>query len=118
GDGKQIRDLLYVEDLVDLYEDAFSLQLAGAYPVGGGEDNAINLLDMAKMIESITGSYFIKMEFADFRLGDQPYFIADNGWAIDKGFSWKPKVKIKDGLKKLILWVNENMESIKEALGY
>lgn len=117
GDGKQTRDILYVDDLTDLYAESLRVNLQGSYPVGGGKDNAINLIDMMSMIESITGTYFKKIEFANPRLGDQPYFVADNEWTKEMGFIWKPKVKIKNGLKKLILWIDNNIDNIKEVLG-
>ncbi|MHA1395740.1 MAG: NAD-dependent epimerase/dehydratase family protein [Promethearchaeota archaeon] len=116
GDGKQIRDVLYIDDLMELYEKFFLMNIQGSYPVGGGEGNAIDLVDMLNMIESITGTYFKKIKFTDPRSGDQPYFVADNGWAKEMDFFWEPKVKIRDGLKRLILWVDDNIDNIKKVL--
>lgn len=116
GDGKQIRDILYIDDLMDLYLASFFGGIQGNYPVGGGKYNAVNLLEMIALIENITGTYFKETKFADPRLGDQPYFVADNGWAPAAGLIWEPKTKIRDGLRKLIFWIDDNIDNIKGVL--
>ena len=86
GDGSQVRDLLHVEDLVDLYEMALEGKLeSGGYITGGGEYNAYSFKEVTDLLGcSITG-------YGDWRPSDQRYFVSGNEKLTAAG--WQPKIK-------------------------
>jgi len=116
GDGKQIRDLLFVDDLVDLYMEAWERDLRGVYPVGGGSNQAINLKDALSLIAETTGRPFSEIRAEGTRPGDQPYFVADTNWARASGLKWTPTTSIPVGLSKMVDWIAANVETIKKVL--
>lgn len=116
GDGMQIRDLLFVEDLIDLYLEAYEKNLTGSWPVGGGIENSINLRQGLELIQQYTGKPFENMGSGDVRPGDQPYFVSDNSWAVSQGLNWKPKVGVDEGVTQMIKWIESHLEEIKFLL--
>ena len=79
GDGRQVRDILFVDDAVSAYLSAFQRidQVAGrAFNLGGGPANAISLLQLLERIEEVLGRK-VAVDFADWRAGDQRYFVSD-----------------------------------------
>ncbi len=107
GNGKQVRDILYVEDLVDAYDKFFKSGIKHAvYNIGGGPENTLSLLEFIAMVESQTG---IKMEygFSAWRPSDQKVYISDIS-KISKELKWQPKISTNFGIKLLIDWVKEN----------
>jgi CDP-paratose 2-epimerase len=108
GSGKQVRDLLYVEDLVEAYDKFIASDIRHAvYNIGGGPRNTTSLLEFISMIEQKTGIKFRKVEHKDWRPSDQKVYISDIG-KISKALDWKPKVTPEKGLEKLIEWVGAN----------
>lgn len=108
GDGKQVRDLLFIDDLISAYEKAIENidQTAGqVYNVGGGNDNAVSLLDAIRIIESELGIK-VQSEFHPWRPGDQKVYISDYTKAYSE-FGWRPEVTVAKGLIKLLDWVKE-----------
>lgn len=113
GDGKQVRDLLYIEDLIGAYEKAILniKKISGqAINIGGGEKNAYNLLEVIKILEKEFG-YKVEIKFDKERVGDQKYFVSKNQ-RVKKLLSWKPKTPFIKGLKKLIAWQKENLKNL------
>ena len=103
GDGKQIRDLLYVEDLIKAYEAAIkniNKAKGQVFNIGGGIKNAYSLLEVIKILEKEFG-YKIPLKFEKQRAGDQKYFISKNE-KIKNLLGWQPKTFFKKGLKNLI----------------
>lgn len=113
GNGQQVRDLLYVTDLVDLFLGAWKSNLTGAFPVGGGAENAINLADAIQQIETANRQPFIRIEHDVARAGDQPYFVADNTWVNETGLEWKPSISIAEGLDRLLEWLNSRRPELQ-----
>lgn len=110
GDGYQIRDLLYVGDLIEAYKLAFKNidKVKGqAFNVGGGIKNAYSLLQVLQIFEKEFG-YKIKISFDKTRLGDQKYFVSKNE-KIKKILGWKPKTDFKKGIKEMINWQSNNL---------
>lgn len=98
GDGKQIRDILYVDDLFAAWDTAVRKinQVKGlAFDIGGGVKNKISLLELVAILEKELGRK-IKIKFAPKRLGDQDIFVSDNLLA-KKLLGFKPK-KRKEAL--------------------
>ncbi len=105
GNGKQVRDVLHAEDLVQVYLQAADQaeRIAGQiYNIGGGIENSLSLLELFALLENLTGN---KMRFRqiEWRAGDQKVFIADYRKA-KREFGWQPKVNKKDGLRRMLEW--------------
>lgn len=109
GDGTQVRDMLYIGDLVDAYLAAYARRgkTAGqAYNIGGGPENAMSLLQLAELLEKLMGRK-ITLKRGKKRPGDQPVFIADVRKA-SRDFGWRPATSAPDGVKRLLAWVRSN----------
>jgi CDP-paratose 2-epimerase len=109
GDGKQVRDVLFVEDLVRAYELAAEKigKVAGrVYNIGGGPKHSMSLLELLAMLERMLGKR-IPREFGDWRPGDQPVFVCDISKARDE-LGWEPVVGVEEGVRKLYDWVVAN----------
>lgn len=106
GNGKQVRDLLYVDDLIDLYERAIERQDKAAghvYNVGGGSENTLSLLEFLSFMQGDLG-LDIRYSFGDTRPGDQPIFVSDNG-AVTRDLGWKPAMGVPGGIRALDAWL-------------
>lgn len=109
GDGKQVRDVLFVDDLVRAYEAAINridVTAGQVYNIGGGPTCQMSLLELLAFLEEFFNKK-IPRAFADWRPGDQPVFVCDIRKA-EKEFGWKPAIGVKDGVQKLAAWVQEN----------
>lgn len=107
GDGKQVRDVLYVKDLVNLYDKFISSNVKrGVYCTGGGPENTMSLIELLEMLKELTGKES-PISYSGWRPSDQKVFIADIRKAGEE-LGWKPEVSPKEGVKKLVEWVKEN----------
>lgn len=109
GDGRQIRDVLYIDDLIDCYVASMENidKVKGkAYNIGGGPDYTMSLLELISFLEERLGKK-IKYSFSDWRPGDQPVFICDIRKA-KADFGWEPKILPQKGVVELIEWVKQN----------
>ena len=106
GDGKQVRDVLFVEDLVDafLLAQKHMPQISGeAFNIGGGPENTVSLLEILKMLEGFGGEN-ISLQFGDWRPGDQHYYVSDIR-KFRQATGWKPKNNVQQGVAKLYQWL-------------
>ena len=106
GDGKQVRDVLYVSDLLALYERAIERidRIKGqVYNVGGGPANTLSLLELVARIEERLQRR-LELRFAEWRPGDQRVFIANIAKA-SRDLGWQPKVGVAEGIESLLTWV-------------
>jgi CDP-paratose 2-epimerase len=115
GDGKQVRDLLFVDDLCAAYDAAVQIpeKTSGKiYNIGGGPANTLSLLELIQILEKKLQKK-IPVMFAAQRLGDQRIFIADirNAFA---DFNWKPRIGVQQGIEELFTWVQEQKELFTE----
>lgn len=107
GDGKQVRDILFVDDLIDAFDLAIAKisAVAGSiYNVGGGPRNAISLKELISYIEH-RQQRPLECEYAPWRPGDQRVYISDVRRA-ERELSWSPKVSWLEGLDRLYAWIN------------
>ncbi len=108
GNGKQVRDLLYVEDLVEAYDRFINDNVThDVFNIGGGPRNTTSLLEFISLIEQKTGIKFRKVEHKEWRPSDQKVYISDIS-KVSKALDWKPKLSPEKGLEKLIEWVGAN----------
>lgn len=113
GDGKQVRDILHVEDLLDAFDAAAEniKTVAGKiYNVGGGPQNAVSLLDVLSFIQE-HNEIQVPLRRAEARPGDQRVYVSDIRMAQSQ-LGWKPKIQWKAGLKELHKWVQESVDAV------
>jgi len=113
GDGKQVRDVLYVDDLIKAFDAAIEQidKAAGkAYNTGGGPRNTLSLLELLSLLEQINGSK-TDYSFSDWRPGDQRVYVSDVRRAR-RELGWVPKTSPEDGLKHMLAWMAANRELI------
>ncbi len=107
GDGKQVRDILYVTDLVRAFDSFASGRVrSGVYNMGGGRENTISILELVGMIEKWSGRDF-ELAYSDWRPGDQKVYVSDIAKAR-KELDWKPEVGVEAGVRKVYDWVGAN----------
>ncbi|MCM8795568.1 MAG: GDP-mannose 4,6-dehydratase [Candidatus Omnitrophica bacterium] len=107
GNGKQVRDMLYVDDLVDAFNRFINSDLRmGVFNIGGGPANTISLLEFLDELEELIGKR-PKVNFSTWRPSDQKVYITDTT-KLEEALNWKIKTKVKDGIRILVDWVKEN----------
>ena len=113
GNGKQVRDLLYVDDLVAAYDlcieqiDAVSGE---AFNLGGGPRNTLSLLEFLEFLKGDLGMD-LAWSFGETRPGDQPMFVSDNP-KLDTATGWKADTGTEEGIRQLLSWLQENKENL------
>lgn len=106
GNGKQVRDILYVEDLVDAFllaQKNIDTISGNAFNIGGGPDNTVSLVEILNLIKEKTGKK-LNVSFEDWRTGDQYYYVSDTT-KFQKLTGWKPKYAVNDGIEGLLQWL-------------
>jgi CDP-paratose 2-epimerase len=117
GDGKQTRDLLFIDDLIDAFWMAWQKRdkVAGqVYNIGGGPRNQFSVNQLIHWLETESGAP-VEISFAAPRQGDQKVFVADVRKAF-ADFAWRPSCSVKQGIRKLHRWVNANLELFREIV--
>jgi CDP-paratose 2-epimerase len=105
GDGMQVRDILFVEDLVDafLLAQQHMNRLAGnAFNIGGGAANSISLLELLDLLAELHGGER-SVRFEDWRAADQRYYVADTS-KFSGLTGWQPRVGVHEGVRRLYEW--------------
>ncbi|CAN5571337.1 GDP-mannose 4,6-dehydratase [soil metagenome] len=113
GNGKQVRDLLFIEDLLNGYDAALRNidQSAGEiYNLGGGASNAISVwCEFMPILEQALDRVIPEPSFAPARAGDQAIFVADTS-KFQHHTGWSPATSVSDGIALLAEWVAENRQ--------
>lgn len=111
GNGKQVRDILYIDDLIRAYDLAvknINKTKGQIYNIGGGYKNTLSIWrEFGPMLERLFKRKF-KVNFSKTRPGDQPIYVS-NIKKAKKDFGWEPKIGVDEGVKKLFLWLKENI---------
>jgi CDP-paratose 2-epimerase len=106
GDGQQVRDILFVDDLIDAMELAFAhidAVTAQAFNIGGGGGNTTSLVELIDLIGALTGEE-PAVSFDGWRPGDQRYYVSDTArFAALTG--WRQRVGLADGVRRLRDWL-------------
>jgi CDP-paratose 2-epimerase len=116
GDGCQVRDVLHVSDAVEAYLAGWrnAGRIAGrAFNLGGGPSNAVSLKRILRFIEARLGRT-IKTEAADWRAGDQRYYVSDTR-AITHELGLPPAKGWEEGVAELIEWISERKAVVRRA---
>jgi CDP-paratose 2-epimerase len=111
GNGKQVRDGLYVDDLLDSFDAAvrnIDRAKGQVYNIGGGPENALALLDLIGHISS-QQQREISYRLAPWRPGDQRIYVSDIRRA-GRELGWRPRIKWQDGVDRLSAWVRANRD--------
>ncbi len=119
GNGKQVRDVLYVDDLFNAWDIAtqkIDIAAGKIYNVGGGKDYTMSLLELLDILEKEQGKK-VKHSFGEWRPGDQPVYISDIS-KIKKELGWEPTVSPAEGVQKLASWVLENKKILSKVLDF
>lgn len=112
GNGKQVRDVLYVEDLLDVFDLAIKnidIVSGEIFNIGGGPENTLSVWqEFGPILERILGKK-IPVNWGEWRPGDQSIYVSDIRKA-ERELGWCPQIRVDDGLERLIRWVQENQD--------
>ena len=117
GDGRQVRDVLFVEDLVEAFLGAERRlpEIAGqAFNVGGGPDNTLSLLELLDLIAELTGRR-PEVEHAPWRTGDQRYYVSDTR-RLQRLTGWRSQVGVRQGVTRLLQWLRQLAPSVPQPV--
>ncbi len=109
GDGKQVRDILFVEDLVDAFllaREKIRSTAGQAFNIGGGPQNTTSLLELMRCIEQLNGTA-PRVEWGNWRPGDQRYYVSDFR-KYQAATGWSPRVNVEEGVRRLLSWLRES----------
>jgi CDP-paratose 2-epimerase len=120
GDGMQVRDVLFIDDLLDafLLAQARLPKLSGqAFNIGGGPSQAISLLELIDLIAELHGER-PAVQFAGRRPGDQRYYVSDTR-RFRAATGWAPRVGVRQGVNVLYQWLIEfrSLSAARAAVG-
>jgi CDP-paratose 2-epimerase len=110
GNGKQVRDVLHVDDVTDLYFQSIpeiSKLKGNVFNIGGGISKSLSILELFEILEKLLN---IKMTYSqlDWRESDQLVFVA-NTKKIRSMINWDAKINPDDGIKRFIKWINPTL---------
>jgi CDP-paratose 2-epimerase len=108
GDGCQVRDILWIDDLVAamrMATDRIDVVAGQVFNVGGGAENAVTVRGVIDRLQEITGRS-VPIHTADWRPGDQRIYVSDTS-RIERVLGWRPRTSWKAGLEKLVGWLEE-----------
>jgi CDP-paratose 2-epimerase len=118
GDGCQVRDVLFVHDLIDVYERAVLLidQVKGqAFNIGGGPGNTLSINELIAILQEKTATA-IRPTYAHWRLGDQKVFICDIAKA-GRMLDWRPSTSPQQGIDRMMAWMRQERAAIVSVHG-
>jgi len=117
GDGRQVRDALFVDDLLDAMQlavDGAERLRGSAFNIGGGPSNVISLLDLVELITELEGVR-PRVRHDAWRVADQRWYVSDVG-AFTAATGWRPRVDAADGVARLHRWLRDARSAVAEAV--
>jgi CDP-paratose 2-epimerase len=117
GDGRQVRDILDVADVVSAYDACAAspdVACGVALNVGGGGANTLSLLELVSELERRLDRP-VRYEFAEPRAGDQRFYVSDVS-EIGRRLGWTPSIGVDRGLEGLTAWLESNLSTITGVL--
>ncbi len=113
GDGKQVRDVLYVEDLIDAYDRFIASPLRhGVFNIGGGPAQTVSLLELLDELERLT-RHRSPVTYQAWRPSDQKVYVSDIS-SVQQSLDWRPRVPFSEGLRRVVQWVEDHRELFEE----
>lgn len=115
GTGKQVRDVLHIDDLCDLILlqihrlDEFNGEI---FNVGGGLNNSISLQEMTALCKEVTGRAASISNVSQTRPNDLIWYVTDNS-RVSRAFGWKPKRSVKDTITDINQWIDSNIDLVR-----
>jgi CDP-paratose 2-epimerase len=106
GDGMQIRDILFVDDLVDAFLAVLNNMetvRGQVFNIGGGANNTISLVELIEIINKLRAKK-TRVEISDWRTGDQKYYVS-NTRKFHKATGWLAKTSVREGIEQLYDWL-------------
>ncbi len=119
GKGKQVRDILHVNDLYALLKIQIGRigEFNGeVYNVGGGYERSISLQEMTQICREATGNEIEIDSVPETRYADIPYYVTDTE-KIEKASGWKPEIGVRDILGQILEWLKTHEKKVKPILG-
>ena len=112
GDGKQVRDLLYIDDLLDAYDLAVShidVAAGEVFNIGGGSLRSLSVwAEFGPLLQDLAQRK-ISVQFKDWRQGDQKVYISDVT-KLQAKLNWEPRINPDKGLAELFQWLRKHCE--------
>ena len=118
GKGKQVRDVLHVNDVYQLLKTQltdFNKHRVKTYNVGGGLENSISLCELTDLCPRITGNKIAINSIRENRKGDIPYFITDSS-KVMAVTGWKPRKNMETIVREVYDWITLNKEELRPIL--
>jgi len=109
GDGKQVRDILFITDLLNAFDQALeSIESTKgqAFNIGGGRRNSSSILELLQLLREKLGIQPSQVDFGPWRMADQKVYISNTAKA-KKTFNWEPRVSQEEGITRLYEWMRE-----------
>jgi CDP-paratose 2-epimerase len=120
GSGKQVRDLLHIDDLVDLVEAQLAAPSSWSgvtANVGGGRAGSLSLLETTALCRELTGNEVPIGGEPESRPGDVPVYLSDCG-RLHSLTSWRPSRGPREVLADLLAWSTAHEDELRTALGF
>lgn len=118
GDGKQVRDLLYIDDLLEAYllaVERIEVTQGQVYNIGGAMQNTLSVWwELRPLLEELLEQRLAAPAFAPWRPGDQRIFVADTAKA-QRDFGWAPRTSVREGLLRLVEWARTQCHTLLVA---
>jgi CDP-paratose 2-epimerase len=115
GSGKQVRDILHIQDFYDLLtlQLNHTAKLSGqVFNVGGGIKNTLSLLELTQLCQETTGRQIVIAKDPKTRDNDIPWYVSDCS-KINTLTRWHPKISPKEVIEQLTTWMRDNHQSLE-----
>lgn len=110
GDGKQVRDLLHIDDLIRAYQlavERIEVTAGQIYNLGGGPDFSLSIwAEFGQLVEEMLDRR-VPVRYREWRPGDQRVFVADVRKA-ERDLGWQPQISPQEGIPRLLQWIEAN----------